>query len=95
MHYYYYYSEWVSNIHRDTYASYVGHPPLLEYFGVATGEPMAKLRVKFIEVGSFVSFILFIYIYYTYFIIYANFCSPRAPENDTTCWEAAGKGGLV
>ncbi|KAF8448279.1 splicing factor 3B subunit 5/RDS3 complex subunit 10 [Terfezia claveryi] len=41
--------EWVSNIHRDTYSSYVGHPPLLEYFAVATGEPMAKLRVKFIE----------------------------------------------
>ncbi|KAF8425913.1 splicing factor 3B subunit 5/RDS3 complex subunit 10 [Tirmania nivea] len=41
--------EWVSNIHRDTYSSYVGHPSLLEYFSVATGEPMAKLRVKFIE----------------------------------------------
>ncbi|CAZ86087.1 unnamed protein product [Tuber melanosporum] len=41
--------EWVSNVHRDTYASYIGHPPLLEYMSVATGEPMAKMRTKFIE----------------------------------------------
>lgn len=44
-------SEWISNIQRDTYASYVGHPPLLEYFSVATDEPMAKLRTRFIEVS--------------------------------------------
>ncbi|RPB04119.1 splicing factor 3B, subunit 5 [Choiromyces venosus 120613-1] len=41
--------EWVSNVHRDTYASYIGHPPLLEYMSVATGEPMAKMRTRFIE----------------------------------------------
>ncbi|KAL0640840.1 hypothetical protein Q9L58_000147 [Maublancomyces gigas] len=41
--------EWVSNVHRDTLATYVGHPPLLEYMSVATGEPMAKMRTKFIE----------------------------------------------
>jgi len=41
--------EWVSNVHRDTYASYIGHPPLLQYMSVATGEPMAKMRTKFIE----------------------------------------------
>ncbi|PUU82069.1 splicing factor 3B subunit 5/RDS3 complex subunit 10 [Tuber borchii] len=41
--------EWVSNVHRDTYASYIGHPPLLEYMSVATGEPMAKMRTAFIE----------------------------------------------
>jgi len=41
--------EWVSNVHRDTLATYVGHPPLLEYMSVATGEPMAKMRAKFIE----------------------------------------------
>lgn len=43
-------SEWVSNVHRDTYASYIGHPPLLQYMSVATGEPMANIRTKFIEV---------------------------------------------
>ncbi|KAL7270541.1 hypothetical protein RUND412_006748, partial [Rhizina undulata] len=41
--------EWVSNVHRDTLASYIGHPPLLEYMSVATGEPVAKMRTKFIE----------------------------------------------
>lgn len=39
----------MSNLHRDTYASYIGHPPLLQYMSVATGEPMAKMRTKFIE----------------------------------------------
>jgi splicing factor 3B subunit 5 len=43
------FSEWISNLHRDTYASYVGHPPLLEYMAIGTGEPMAKLRTKLIE----------------------------------------------
>ncbi|KAA8894260.1 splicing factor 3B subunit 5/RDS3 complex subunit 10 [Sphaerosporella brunnea] len=41
--------EWISNLHRDTYASYIGHPPLLEYMAIGTGEPMAKLRTKLIE----------------------------------------------
>ncbi|KAF8251945.1 splicing factor 3B, subunit 5 [Wilcoxina mikolae CBS 423.85] len=41
--------EWISNLHRDTYASYVGHPPLLEYMAIGSGEPMAKLRTKFVE----------------------------------------------
>lgn len=43
------YSEWTSNLHRDTYASYIGHPPLLEYMSIGMGEPVAKLRTRFIE----------------------------------------------
>jgi hypothetical protein len=30
--------EWTSNILRDSYSSYVGHPPLLSYMAVGMGE---------------------------------------------------------
>lgn len=42
--------EWTSNIARDTYASYVGHPPLLQYMSVGMGESREKVRVMMIEV---------------------------------------------
>ncbi|KAF3163088.1 hypothetical protein TWF788_001693 [Orbilia oligospora] len=41
--------EWTSNIHRDSYASYVGHPPLLSYMALGLNEPAAKLRTRLIE----------------------------------------------
>ncbi|TGZ84658.1 splicing factor 3B, subunit 5 [Ascodesmis nigricans] len=41
--------EWTSNLHRDTYSSYIGHPPLLEYMALGTGTPMAKLKTALIE----------------------------------------------
>ncbi|KAG2418320.1 hypothetical protein HFD88_001421 [Aspergillus terreus] len=41
--------EWVSNIVRDSYASYVGHPPLLSYMAVGMGEPKEKVRAAMIE----------------------------------------------
>ncbi|MCJ1398203.1 hypothetical protein MMC11_001400 [Xylographa trunciseda] len=41
--------EWTSNIHRDSYASYVGHPPLLEYMAIGMGEPKEKVRAMMIE----------------------------------------------
>lgn len=35
---------------RDSYASFVGHPPLLEYMALATGESSREeMRVKLIE----------------------------------------------
>uniref|UniRef100_A0A915HW32 Uncharacterized protein n=1 Tax=Romanomermis culicivorax TaxID=13658 RepID=A0A915HW32_ROMCU len=30
--------EWATNIHRDSYASYIGHPDLLSYFAIAENE---------------------------------------------------------
>lgn len=36
--------EWAVNIHRDSYASYVGHPPLLAYFAVAENESIGRVR---------------------------------------------------
>jgi len=43
--------EWTSNIARDTYASYIGHPPLLQYMAVGMGDSREKVRVMMIEVG--------------------------------------------
>ena len=41
--------EWASNIHRDTYASYVGHPPLLQYLSIGMGEAKEIVRARMIE----------------------------------------------
>ncbi|KAK3354574.1 splicing factor 3B subunit 10-domain-containing protein [Neurospora tetraspora] len=41
--------EWKTNIHRDTYASIVGHPPLLSYMALAENEPAAKVRARLIR----------------------------------------------
>lgn len=45
--------EWTSNIHRDSYASYIGHPPLLEYMAIGMGESREKVRAMMIEVSWF------------------------------------------
>ena len=42
--------EWTSNIHRDSYASYIGHPPLLAYMSVGMGECRERVRSMMIEV---------------------------------------------
>lgn len=41
--------EWTSNIVRDSYASYIGHPPLLSYIAIGMGEPREKVRAQMIE----------------------------------------------
>jgi len=41
--------EWTSNIARDTFASYIGHPPVLEYIALGLGEPREKVRAQMIE----------------------------------------------
>lgn len=41
--------DWVSNIVRDSYASYIGHPPLLSYMSVGMGEPKEKVRAAMIQ----------------------------------------------
>lgn len=37
---------------RDSYASYIGHPGLLQQFSVALGEPRALTRKRFIDVSE-------------------------------------------
>jgi splicing factor 3B subunit 5 len=41
--------EWTANIHRDSYASYIGHPPLLSYLALGMGEAREIVRAKMIE----------------------------------------------
>src|SRR5271168_220075 len=42
--------EWTSNIQRDSYASYIGHPPLLSYMAIGMGDCREKVRSMMIEV---------------------------------------------
>ncbi|CAI5981673.1 unnamed protein product, partial [Closterium sp. NIES-65] len=42
-------SEWAVNIHRDSYASYVGHHPLLAFFAVAENESIGRERYNFMQ----------------------------------------------
>lgn len=46
-------SEWQTNVHRDSYASYVGHPSLVEHFSIGLGQPQAMVRTRFIDVSPF------------------------------------------
>lgn len=41
--------EWTSQIHRDTYASYIGHPPLLAYIALGMGESRERVRAMMVE----------------------------------------------
>ena len=42
--------EWAVNIHRDSYASYVGHHPMLAYFAIAENEAIGRVRYNFLQV---------------------------------------------
>lgn len=48
------FSEWAVNIQRDSYASYVGHYPMLGYFAIAENESIGRERYNFMQV--FLSF---------------------------------------
>ena len=43
-------SEWVVNQHRDTFASYIGHHYMLEFFAVAENESKARVKFSFLQV---------------------------------------------
>ncbi|KAK6254744.1 Splicing factor 3B subunit 5/RDS3 complex subunit 10 - like 1 [Theobroma cacao] len=44
------FSEWAVNIQRDSYASYIGHCPILAYFAVAENESIGRERYNFMQV---------------------------------------------
>lgn len=48
-------SEWAVNIQRDSYASYVGHNPILAYFAIAENESIGREHYNFMQV--FISYI--------------------------------------
>jgi splicing factor 3B subunit 5 len=39
--------EWAVNIHRDTYASYIGHHGLMQYFATGLNESIGRLKYHF------------------------------------------------
>jgi len=43
-------SEWAVNIQRDSYASYIGHYPMLAYFTIAENESIGRERYNFMQV---------------------------------------------
>ncbi|KAJ0775592.1 putative splicing factor 3B subunit 5/RDS3 complex subunit 10 [Helianthus annuus] len=43
--------EWAVNIQRDSYASYVGHYPMLAYFAIAENESIGRERYNFMQVS--------------------------------------------
>lgn len=45
------YSEWIVNQHRDTFASYIGHHHMLEFFAVAENESKARVKFSFLQVN--------------------------------------------
>ncbi|KAJ6719409.1 SPLICING FACTOR 3B SUBUNIT 5 [Salix purpurea] len=49
--------EWAVNIQRDSYASYIGHYPMLAYFALAENESIGRERYNFMQ-GSIISMAL-------------------------------------
>lgn len=41
--------EWLTNQHRDSLASYLGHSDLLSYYAIAENETMARVRFNLME----------------------------------------------
>mmetsp|Transcript_23762 Transcript_23762/g.52128 ORF Transcript_23762/g.52128 Transcript_23762/m.52128 type:complete len:103 (+) Transcript_23762:83-391(+) len=41
--------EWALNIHRDSYASYIGHHNMLAYFGVVENESVGRVKYEFLQ----------------------------------------------
>ncbi|UYV80463.1 SF3B5 [Cordylochernes scorpioides] len=41
--------EWMSNQHRDSYASYMGHFGIMQHISLVENESMARLRFNFME----------------------------------------------
>lgn len=41
--------EWMSNMQRDSMASYIGHPPLLQYMSIGLGQSREVTRVQILE----------------------------------------------
>ncbi len=41
--------EWLTNQHRDSYASYIGHPNLLDLMAVCENETRARMKFNFLQ----------------------------------------------
>jgi len=41
--------EWAINIHRDSYASYVGHHNMMAYFATVENESIGRVKYEFLQ----------------------------------------------
>jgi splicing factor 3B subunit 5 len=41
--------EWALNIHRDSYASYIGHHNMISYFSTVENESVGRVKYEFIQ----------------------------------------------
>ncbi|KAB8280244.1 splicing factor 3B subunit 5/RDS3 complex subunit 10, partial [Yarrowia lipolytica] len=41
--------EWQTNVARDSYASYIGHPGVLSHMSLALGQTEAETRIQFLD----------------------------------------------
>lgn len=41
--------EWAVNVHRDSYASYIGHHPLVSYFAIAENESIGRKKYDLMQ----------------------------------------------
>ena len=41
--------EWAVNIHRDSYASYFGHHPMMQYFALAENESIGRVKYNMMQ----------------------------------------------
>ncbi|KAL6124752.1 hypothetical protein ACLB2K_077262 [Fragaria x ananassa] len=72
--------EWAVNIQRDSYASYVGHYPILSYFALAENESIGRERYNFMQAGS--SFYTFMHAFDLYWRMLLPCGPPPEREDD-------------
>lgn len=41
--------EWLTNQHRDSYASYIGHPSMLAYFAVVSNQSQGRVKYQMMQ----------------------------------------------
>lgn len=41
--------DWALNIHRDSYASYIGHHNMASYFAVVENESIGRVKYEFLQ----------------------------------------------
>lgn len=49
-----FYSEWLVNQHRDSFASFIGHHDMVSYFALVENESKARIKFNLMQVENFV-----------------------------------------
>ncbi|KAJ6980697.1 hypothetical protein NC653_024140 [Populus alba x Populus x berolinensis] len=70
--------EWAVNIQRDSYASYMGHYPMLAYFALAENESIGRERYNFMQFDALVVLLWLPYEHYIHGIAWEHANIPAA-----------------